>query len=77
MKDIYIECPVCHSELTADVEVYVRWGSNEVVGCEFCIRDCWADEFADSFEAENREMAEGYRQNYLYERRKEERLWQK
>lgn len=50
-----MRCPYCNSELTADIEVYTRWDSDihssrEIIGCEFCIRDCWADEFFDEEE---------------------------
>ena len=51
MEFIYRNCPHCDSALDADTEIFVQDG--DVIGCEFCIRQTWADfdEDDDSEEA--------------------------
>jgi hypothetical protein len=34
-------CPHCNAELDADTEIFVQGG--EVIGCENCVRQTWAD----------------------------------
>lgn len=37
----YKYCPHCDAELDADSEIFVQ--GNEVIGCDNCVRQTWAD----------------------------------
>ena len=37
----YRNCPHCDAVLDTDTEIYVQDGA--VIGCEFCIKQDWAD----------------------------------
>lgn len=56
-------CPNCEKELNADTEVFVM--GKEVVGCEWCMRSTWADEFFD--EEELYDMEQDRYDNYLWD----------
>lgn len=43
-------CPFCNAEFDADTEIFIQAG--EVVGCENCVRQTWAD-FDDDDEEES------------------------
>lgn len=48
----YKHCPHCDAELTVDTEIYVQAG--DIIGCENCVRQTWADfdDYEDDLEDE-------------------------
>ena len=65
-----MRCPNCERELTADTEVFTTYRKSvhegvEIIGCEYCIRSTYADEFFDEEELSAREKAQDDYDNYL------------
>lgn len=48
--EYYRNCPHCDTQFDADTEIFVQDG--DVIGCEYCIRQTWAD-FDDDDEEES------------------------
>lgn len=55
----YRECPHCKMQLDADTAIFVC-DDDEVIGCEYCIRQTYADfedDYEDELEAEAADFA--------------------
>ena len=67
-----MRCPKCGGELTADTEVFTTYRKSvhegvEIIGCEYCIRSTYADEFFDEEELYAREKAQDNHINNLWD----------